>query len=424
MKTSSISRRVAVIRWWRPTGATGLPGSVTSSTSAASRVSSSAPSSCALRASIAPSSARRASLAARPTAPRSSGGSWATPRSRFGSSALRPRKRTRTSSSAAVSCAPATAFSPCWRSSAIRSSTAAHPTVESRRGRRSPPCRRSATRLRIGMCATSSQAATTALGRPSRSAPTTTGQILHPALPVASLLDRRERTPSRATSAIRRPGSSATLAHAGHRAPRTARPSRPARPWGRTGRRCRGRARRSGAERERERSAVPTLPGSLTPHSARQTGPDGRGRPALAVDAERARARAELGHRREHVRRDRHALQPAALGGVERLGRPAGARGGLDQVLPLGDEQPQLVPPLAAGELADLLELFVVGAGDRHRAKKGRRSGLEGRPEVGLSSPVRPSTPRGRSRQIGGRSRGRARRCRPAPCGPARCRPA
>jgi hypothetical protein len=72
------------------------------------------------------------------------------------------------------------------------------------------------------------------------------------------------------------------------------------------------------------------------------------------------------------VRGDGHALQPAAVRDVERLGRPAGARGRLDQVLALGDEQPQLVPPLAAGELADLLELFVVRAGDcQVMAKKG-----------------------------------------------------
>jgi hypothetical protein len=56
-----------------------------------------------LASSTSASSALRASLAARPTVPRSSGGSWATPRSMFGSSALRPRNRTRSSSRAAVS---------------------------------------------------------------------------------------------------------------------------------------------------------------------------------------------------------------------------------------------------------------------------------------------------------------------------------
>ena len=135
-----------------------------------------------------------------------------------------------------------------------------------------------------------------------------------------------------------------------------------------------------------ERSTVPTLPGSLTPHSARQTGPTGRRRPALAVDADRARAGAELRHAGEHVRRDRDAVEPAALGHVDRLGLPARAGRGLDQVLALGDEQPQLVAPLAAGELADLLELFVVGAGDRHGSgqKKGAAPIRRGAREVGL----------------------------------------
>ena len=51
------------------------------------------------RASTSASSAWRAWLAALPTLPRSSGASSATPRSRLGSSALRPRWRTRASSS-------------------------------------------------------------------------------------------------------------------------------------------------------------------------------------------------------------------------------------------------------------------------------------------------------------------------------------
>jgi hypothetical protein len=40
--------------------------------------------------------------------------------------------------------------------------------------------------------------------------------------------------------------------------------------------------------------------------------------------------------------------------------------GGLEQVLALGDELAQLVAPLRPAELADLLERFVVGAGDGH----------------------------------------------------------
>ena len=48
----------------------------------------------------------------------------------------------------------------------------------------------------------------------------------------------------------------------------------------------------------------------------------------------------------------------------ERL--PPGRVGRLQQILPLGDELPQLVAPLATRKLADLLELVVVGAGDGH----------------------------------------------------------
>ena len=61
------------------------------------------------------------------------------------------------------------------------------------------------------------------------------------------------------------------------------------------------------------RSAVPTLPGSLTPHSARHSGPVGAGAQRCAVDAERARARAELRDLGEQVRLDLVAVEPGAL---------------------------------------------------------------------------------------------------------------
>ena len=102
-------------------------------------------------------------------------------------------------------------------------------------------------------------------------------------------------TPSRATSATRRPGSSDDVAHArdGHGEQRAHRGADGLVPV---------RVGAAGAERDRvdapnasaERMTVPTLPGSPTPHSATQSGPAG-GRPALRVDADRARARAELG---------------------------------------------------------------------------------------------------------------------------------
>ena len=112
-------------------------------------------------ASISASSALRASLAALPTAARCSGGSSATPRSSCGSSALRPRKAIRTSSSAArvgggrdrgLRPAAADLVDPVECSCAC-----GHPT-SARTARRSPPSRRSASRSAIGMRATSSAA--------------------------------------------------------------------------------------------------------------------------------------------------------------------------------------------------------------------------------------------------------------------------
>ncbi len=121
---------------------------------------------------------------------------------------------------------------------------------------------------RIGMCATSSHAATTTSGSPSRSAPTTSDTS--PAGPTAS-----SGAPSRATSAIRRPGSSATsrarATGTSNSAPIDARTA-----FGPYGSALPGpSATLPAPNASAERSAVPTLPGSLTPHSARQTGPAG-----------------------------------------------------------------------------------------------------------------------------------------------------
>jgi hypothetical protein len=46
--------------------------------------------------------------------------------------------------------------------------------------------------------------------------------------------------------------------------------------------------------------------------------------------------------------------------------RPACLGGRGDEILPLGDEQPRPRALTPAGELADLLELRVVGTGDGH----------------------------------------------------------
>ena len=90
-KTSSISRRVAVSRWWWPTGCGGAPGSVTSTRSVSKRRSSSPASSIRPRSSMSDSSVWRAWLAALPVGPRCSGGRSAIVRRALGSSALRPR---------------------------------------------------------------------------------------------------------------------------------------------------------------------------------------------------------------------------------------------------------------------------------------------------------------------------------------------
>src|SRR3954466_7660415 len=113
----------------------------------------------------------------------------------------------------------------------------------------------------IGMCATSSHAATTASGRPSRSAPTTS---------VPASWSSRSATPARATSATRRPGSSLTsLTRATgteNSAPIEARtalwPNGSALPG--------PSATEPAPNASAPRMTVPTLPGSLTPHNAMQ----------------------------------------------------------------------------------------------------------------------------------------------------------
>ena len=64
----------------------------------------------------------------------------------------------------------------------------------------------------------------------------------------------------------------------------------------------------------------------------------------------------------------------------QHLGLQARGLGGLDQVLALGREQVELVPPAPVGQLADGLEVWVVGGGDHGvRNKKGRLAGRPGR---------------------------------------------
>src|ERR1700709_541614 len=119
---SSISLVVRAIRCWWPSGRGGAPGRVTSIRSATSFASSSAASGRSALCSISASSSLRALLAAPPTAPRSSGGNSAIPRRIWVSSALRPRNRTRSSSSSALEEAATIASVPATRSFSICSS--------------------------------------------------------------------------------------------------------------------------------------------------------------------------------------------------------------------------------------------------------------------------------------------------------------
>ena len=102
-----------------------------------------------------------------------------------------------------------------------------------------------------------------------------------------------------------------------------------------------------------ERMIVPTLPGSSTPCRYTSRSPPRLG-PPLLVDADHAGARAE----RARPRRAAPAPRPRRRGG-----RTRGVRRlrGLDQVLALRAEQPELRPPALLLELADRLELVVVG---------------------------------------------------------------
>jgi hypothetical protein len=80
-----------------------------------------------------------------------------------------------------------------------------------------------------------------------------------------------------------------------------------------------------------------------------------RRRPALLVDADHAGARAERADRVEQLRLH-------VLAGAQHEARiPAGPLGGGHEVLALGGEQAQLLAPALGRELADRLELVVVG---------------------------------------------------------------
>ena len=103
-----------------------------------------------------------------------------------------------------------------------------------------------------------------------------------------------------------------------------------------------------------DRMTVPDVAGVAHAVERDRQLPAGLG-PALAVDPDHARARAQLGHPVQQL--GLHVLP----GPQQHLGLPPRRRRGGHQVVALGHEQPLLVPRLLARELADELELGVVG---------------------------------------------------------------
>src|SRR4029077_19946850 len=130
----------------------------------------------------------------------------------------------------------------------------------------------------------------------------------------------------------------------------------------------------------------------------------------------------------------------AAAGGAEQEARlGAYGKAGLDQVLALGCEQPLALAVLALAQLADQLQLFVLGAGNHlvrfsvvvsspgtpgsisDKQKRAVKTARPGKWSVWVAA-RRPHPP-GLAPRIGERPRGRRPRSRRASCGSPRRRP-
>ena len=248
-------------------------------------------------------------------------------------------------------------------------------------------------------------------------------------------------------------GELAEIAHARERAPRRSRPCWRARPSASAGRRSPGRAPRSEAPKAcAERSTVPTLPGS--PHAVQVHAQRPRRlAPALLVDGDHARARAERG-----ALASARALDIVEARRRRARGRPAGspraasgptARGRVDQILALGRNVRVRARSRLRCRRRRAFSRGSVGRRSGHRCRlrwvpvrgcwaqvggwigrlgkeKGRRPCSGATPvRLSMSVPgppagrVRQPTPRGRRRRNVGTSRRRGRRCRRAPCGRA-----
>ena len=88
--------------------------------------------------------------------------------------------------------------------------------------------------------------------------------------------------------------------------------------------------------------------------------------PAQRPDRDHPRARAERRDLGQQLRLDLLAAEAAAGGGEHEARLGAGRQAGLDQVLALAREQALALAVLALAQLADQLQLLVLGAGD-HR---------------------------------------------------------
>ena len=264
---------------------------------------------------------------------------------------------------------------------------------------------------RIGIRALRCAIADSSGARPARSEPrqtTSGGASLHLVQRHLGPLVQRELRPRevRGLGPRRRPGEHGPHARrgppSGSRGRRIPGPAPPAR---RTARARRGLSRPRSRGRGRR-------PGRRT--ALRRLGPP------LAIDADHARPRAE---RADRANRSGSTSRPATSTSSGLA--PAGLRGH-DQVLPLGREQARPVALAGAAQLADQLQLLVVGGGDqrlsRRQAKK-RRPADRGPPGSQWDMCRRATRwPPGLARQIGETPRGRAPRCPPASCGSPRPR--
>ncbi len=139
-------------------------------------------------------------------------------------------------------------------------------------------------------------------------------------------------------------------------------------------------------------------------------------RPALRPDRDRPRSRTQRGDLRQQLGVDLLATEPTAGGGEHEARLDACAEPGLDQVLALGDEQPLALAVLALAQLADQLQLLVVGALDHSCCllvsgflllERKRAANRRPAREVRCADAARRPHPPGLARRIGGTPRGR-----------------